>query len=338
MPAYITGIGKTKFGVLTEGIPELMQKAAMDCMADAGRQMQDVDAVIIANFAGGPQASQLHTNSLFSSIFPEFRGPSMRVEAACASGGVAIAQAVRNLKDPRVRNVLVVGVEKLSGRQTRETTTSIAMAGDRRFDQSVGMIFPAAYALMCQAHMAAYGTTLDDLAAVALKNHSNANLNPKAHFYGKAVTKAAVDASPEVCSPLRLFDCSPITDGAAAVLISSEKNGNSIEVTGSSVATDPLSLIARPTLTSMPAARRAASDALAQARVPISTVDVIEVHDCFTIAEIMAYEDLGLCKPGQGAELVRSGETTLGGRIPVNPDGGLKADGHPIGATGVRIG
>lgn len=331
--AFVNGVGKTKFGVLADGLPELIYKATTECLADASVEINDVDSVYVANFAGGPQASQLHLNSLFSSIFPEFSKTSMRIEAACASGGAAINQAVRMLSGSE--RILVIGVEKLSLPDPKTTSASIAMAGDRTLDQSTGMIFPAAYALIAQQHMLEFGTTAEDLAHVSLKNHENANLNPTAHFFGKHVTLEQIEKSPMVCSPLRLFDCSPISDGAAAVLLSREKGRNSVELAASAVSTDSLSFLQRKTLTSFPAAKRAAKDALSAAHCAIRDIDFAEVHDCFTIAELVACEDIGFCPAGESGRFARSGETSLSGSIPVNPDGGLKADGHPIGATGV---
>ncbi|MEK6923981.1 MAG: beta-ketoacyl synthase N-terminal-like domain-containing protein [Candidatus Micrarchaeota archaeon] len=335
MDLFANGAGKTKFGVLDASLFELMREATVACLQDAETPLERVDAVVVANFLAGPQASQLHLNSLFSSVFREYCGSSFRVEAACASGGAAIHAAAGLLHSPGVENVLVVGVEKLSGKSTEETTANIAMAGDRELDQKNGIIFPAAYALIAQQHSKEFGTTLEDLALVSLKNHANANLNPTAHFHDKKVTLEEIRESQEVCSPLRLYDCSPLSDGAAAVLLSRNKTSRSVNLAASSLRTDSLSLCQRATLTSLPAAKAAASDALAKAKLSITDVDAFEVHDCFTIAELVAYEDLGLCKPGGAAALIRNGETTLSGSRPVNPDGGLKADGHPIGASGV---
>lgn len=330
---FVNGVGKTKFGVLQDGLPELIYKSTTECLQDAEKELSDIDAVFVANFAGGPQSSQLHLNSLFSSVFSEFGKCSVRIEAACASGGAAVNQAIHSLH--RCKNVLVVGAEKLSHPDAKQTPYSIGLAGDRTLDQSSGMIFPAAYALIAQQHMLQHGTTLDDLALVSLKNHENANLNEKAHFFGKKVSHKQINESAVVCSPLRLFDCSPISDGAAAVLLSTEKRSRSVELAGSAVATGTLSFLQRKSLTSFPAAKKATAEALKQSTLSIKDIGVAEVHDCFTIAELIAYEDIGLCKPGESKELIRKGDTKLNGSIPVNTDGGLKADGHPIGASGV---
>ncbi len=332
MTAFITGTGKTKFGVLSESLSQLLQKAVDECLQNAGRTINDVDAVYLANFLGGPQESQLHLNALFSSIYG-FEKPALRVEAACASGAVALNQGIAALQ--KFDRVLVVGVEKLSGTDSKTASSSIAMAGGRILDQQNGIIFPAAYALLAQQHFLRYGSSIDDLTLISLKNHANANLNPKAHFYSKNVTREMIEQSPLVSTPLRLFDCSPISDGAAAVLLEKDAGRARARVSASQLRTDTISLIERNDLTSFKAVRQAAAAAYAEAGITPADVDLAEVHDCFTIAELVAYEDLGFASAGEGKQLVRSHATELNGALPVNTDGGLKADGHPIGATGV---
>lgn len=232
--------------------------------------------------------------------------------------------------------VLVVGIERMSDVAGLESTRNIGMAGDVVLDQVAGLNFPANYALVARAHMAAYGTTTRDLELVSLKNHANANLNPKAHFYLKTVTQADIDSGVTVASPLRLYDCCPVSDGAAAAVVSSHRRDRrSIPVLASAVSSDVISLSQRSSLTSFAAARDAAARAYAQAGVRPDQVSIAEVHDCFTIAEIVAMEDLGLAPEGRAVELLRVGETEREGRIPINPSGGLKAGGHAIGATGV---
>jgi len=334
MRAYIVGVGKTRFGPTSKSIAELAQEATLEALSDAGLGPDDLDALIVSNFLGGPNQRQLHLNSVVAGIFPGLHLPGWRVEAACASGGVAIHNGVLSLA--KYRTVLVLGLERMSDVVGNELTRNIGMAGDAMLDQVEGLNFPASYALVTQAHMAAYGTTTRDLDLVSLKNHRNANLNPKAHFYLKHVDQRDIDAGPSVAHPLRLFDCCPVSDGASALLIASEpRGGRSIEILASAVSTDVISLSQRSTLTSFAAAKDAASRAYLEAGIRPSDVDLAEVHDCFTIAEIVAMEDLGLAKPGEAVALLRAGETALGGRMPVNPSGGLKAGGHAIGATGV---
>jgi len=260
--------------------------------------------------------------------------PIIRVETACASSGAALFQA--GIALGRYRTILVAGVERMSGLDGPTTSYNIAMAGDAGLDRTAGLIFPASYALIASAHMHAYGTTLDDLALVSLKNHQHANLNPLAHFYHKTVTLEEIKTSAPICSPLRLFDCSPVSDGAAAVVLSAERRSDrDIKIIASALATDTLALAERARFTTFPATRIAAAQAYEQAGLGPSDVDLVQVHDCFTIAELIALEDLGFCQPGEGKELIRRGRTTRTGDIPTNVDGGLKADGHPIGASGL---
>ncbi len=329
---YISGVGKTKFGVLQEGLHELAYAAAVHALRDAGISPKELDAVYTSNFIGGPDAKQLHLNSVLVSLLQCEGIPAFRNETACASGGTAVFQAVHS----QYSNILVVGVEKMTSASGKENGMTIGFAGDRLLDQEEGLIFPASYALIAQQHMLKYGTTLEDLALVSLKNHENALLNPTAHFAHKKVTLEDIKNSEVVSSPLRLFDCSPISDGAAAIVLTKKRNGDrDIQVAASSVATDSISLVQRKSLTSFEATKKAAKEAYIQAKIKPQQLDVLEVHDCFTIAELVAMEDLGLCKPGESKEWVRAGKTKIEGELPINPDGGLKADGHPIGATGV---
>lgn len=331
---YVVGVGKTRFGPSSKSMPLLAQEAILDALEDAGLGMHEIGAFIVANYLGGPNEGRLHLNAVIASLFPGHNLPGWRVEAACASGGVAVHQGLLGLD--RYRTVLVVGVERLSGVPGMQLTRNIGMAGDLELDQGNGLNFPASYALVAQRHMQEYGTTSRDLELISLKNHDNARLNPLAHFHHKSVTQADIDAAATVAAPLRLFDCCPVSDGAAAVVLSAEKTrSRDIEILGSAVSTDAISLAQRETHTSFPAARDAAARAYSEAGIVPADVDFAEVHDCFTIAELVAMEDVGLCEPGGAAEYVRAGETLRDGSIPVNVSGGLKAGGHAIGATGV---
>jgi len=334
MPAFVIGVGKTRFGPSGHDIPYLAQEAMAEALTDAGIGVADLGALIVANFLGGPNEHQLHLNSVVAGLMPGVRLPSWRVEAACASGAAAIHQAVALLGtyDP----ILVIGVERLSGLPGAVLTRNIGMAGDVVLDQAQGLNFPASYALVAQRHMQRYGTTTRDFELVSLKNHANAQLNPKAHFHLKRVTQADIDAGATVASPLRLFDCCPVSDGAAAAVISATaSDGRSVPVLGSAIRSDAISLSQREDHTTFPAAREAAEDAYRKAGISSADVSFAEVHDCFTIAEIVAMEDLGLAEPGYATGMVRDGQTAIGGSVPINPSGGLKAGGHAIGATGV---
>lgn len=331
---YVIGIGRTKFGPLSESIAELAYKAMFEAISDSPISIRDVEAIYVSNFLGSKYTKQLHFNAVISSLLPELRIPIIGIETACASGASAIYQGLLALN--RFENVLVIGVEKMTDATKMESTEYLAMAGDRRLDQEQGMIFPANYALIAQKHMELYGTTHEDLSAVSFKNHKNANLNPLAHFNYKKVTLDMINRSPIISSPLNLFDCSPISDGAAAVVLSrTKKSRRDVKVVGSDLATDYISLSQRKELTSFASTKIAAANALNQAGIRPRDLDVVEAHDCFTIAELLAMEDIGICKPGESKDWIRKEKTALNGELPINTDGGLKADGHPIGASGI---
>jgi acetyl-CoA C-acetyltransferase len=331
---YVTGVGRTKFGALDKSLPELMYEAIFNSIDDCDLKVEDLDAVYVANFLSGPLVGQLHLNSLVSHLLPEFRKPCIRIETACASGGSAFYQALLSLS--KFENIMVVGVEKMTSSNPKETTRALAMAGDSALDYKEGLVFPASYALVAQQHMMRYNTTHDDLSLVSLKNHKNANLNPLAHFFQQEVDLETIKKSKIVCSPLNVFDCCPISDGAAAVIVSRNKRTNrDIEVIGSALAVDSLSLSQREDIISFEAVKIAARDAYEQSKVSPKDLDIAEVHDCFTIAELVAMEDLGICKPGESKDWIREGKTELNGDLPINTDGGLIGDGHPIGASGI---
>ncbi|PKP60587.1 MAG: acetyl-CoA acetyltransferase [Candidatus Altiarchaeales archaeon HGW-Altiarchaeales-1] len=330
----IIGTGRTKFGVLDKNIPELAYEAMLKSLEDSTLSITEIDAIYVANFCAGPFQNQLHLNSLISGLLPKSDIPIIRIETACASGSSALYQAIISLN--KFENIMVLGVEKMTDTDNLSASKNISAAGDKLLDQDEGLLFPANYALIAQQHMLTYGTTLDDLALVSLKNHNNGNLNELAHFYHKKVDMEVIKNSPVVCSPLRLFDCSPVSDGAAAVIISrNKKTDRDIKIVASTMATDTISLCQRKNLTSFKAAKIAAKEAYKQADIKPSDIDIAEVHDCFTISELIAMEDIGLCKEGESKYMIRENRTTLQGDIPINTDGGLKADGHPIGASGL---
>ncbi len=331
---YVLGVGRTKFGTLTETMPELAYQAMYNAINDSPISIEDVEAVYVSNFLGGPYEKQLHLNSVVSSLLPDLHLPIIRVETACASGSSALYQAIIALS--RFDNIMIVGVEKMTNASSEESTQNLGMAGDRSADQAHGLIFPGHYALVAQQHMQKYGTTHEDLELVAFKNHCNSRLNPLAHFNHKDVSREMIKNAQLIATPLNLFDCSPISDGAAAVVISKDqKSDRDVTITGSSLFTDHISLSHRKKHTSLEAAKRAGNQAFAQAGIAPKDLDIVEVHDCFTINELVAMEDLGICKPGESKDWVRQEKTTIKGEMPINTDGGLKADGHPIGATGL---
>ena len=330
----ITGVGRTKFGILSKSLVELTYEAMFNAIEDSPLDINDIDAIYVSNFLGGPLNGQLHFNSIIASLLPSINIPIIRIETACASSSVAFNQALNSLK--KMPNIMIIGVEKMTGTKLMSPTDAIAMAGDHEIDFEQGLIFPAAYALIAQQYMQKYGVTHDILELVSYINHINANRNPLAHFYHKEVTREMIKNSQMVASPLNLFDCSPLSDGAVAIIISDKKHADrDIRILSSRIATDTISLTQRADMTSFLATKIAGAQAYKDAGITPKKIDVVEVHDCFTISELLALEDLGFCAPGESSTMIENGDILLDGALPVNPDGGLKANGHPIGATGL---
>jgi acetyl-CoA C-acetyltransferase len=331
---YINGVGRTKFGILSKSLVELTYEAMFNAIEDSPFAISDIDAIYVSNFLGGPLNGQLHFNSIIASLLPSINIPIIRIETACASSSVAFNQALNSLK--KMPNIMIIGVEKMTGTKLMSPTDAIAMAGDHENDFEQGLIFPAAYALIAQQYMQKYGVSHDILEMVSYINHKNANRNPLAHFYHKEVTREMIKNSQMVASPLNLFDCSPLSDGAVAIIISDKKHADrDIRILSSRIATDTISLTQRADLTSFLATKIAGEKAYKDAGITSDKVDVVEVHDCFTISELLALEDLGFCAPGESSKMIENGDILIDGALPVNPDGGLKANGHPIGATGL---
>jgi acetyl-CoA C-acetyltransferase len=331
---YINGVGRTKFGILSKSLVELTYEAMFNAIEDSPFAISDIDAIYVSNFLGGPLNGQLHFNSIIASLLPSINIPIIRIETACASSSVAFNQALNSLK--KMPNIMIIGVEKMTGTKLMSPTDAIAMAGDHENDFEQGLIFPAAYALIAQQYMQKYGVTHDILELVSYINHVNANRNPLAHFYHKEVTREMIKNSQMVASPLNLFDCSPLSDGAVAIIISDKKHADrDIRILSSRIATDTISLTQRADMTSFLATKIAGAQAFKDAGITPKKIDVVEVHDCFTISELLALEDLGFCAPGESSTMIENGDILIDGALPVNPDGGLKANGHPIGATGL---
>lgn len=331
---FIRGVGRTKFGVLSQSLQEMAYEVILGSLEDAELSIMDIDAIIISNFLGGPLNSQLHLNSVIASLLPDINIPILRVETACASSSIALKQAMYSLQD--YENVMVLGVEKMTSNSRIGQTESIQMAADKYLDQSHGLIFPANYALIAQQYMLKYSIGHELLEKVSYINHQNANLNPLAHFYYKKVNMEMIKKAPIIATPLTLFDCSPVSDGAAGLIVSKKRSlDRDVEILSSQFITDSISLTQRNNFTSFKAAKIASKNAYKDAGITSKNVDILEVHDCFTISELVALEDLGFCSPGEAKDLIMNDEILRDGSIPVNMDGGLKANGHPIGATGL---
>ncbi|HDD70485.1 thiolase domain-containing protein [Candidatus Bathyarchaeota archaeon] len=336
----IISAGLSKFGK-RKGLyaRELFAEAAKEAFDRCPKldPKKDIKALFVGHM-GESYEHQGHTGATVADWAGLLHIPATRVETACASSGAALRAGIYAILSGLCDVVMVGGVEKMTNRTTPEVTEFLAMASDFPFEQWHGITFPGLYALMATAHMHKYGTTEAQLAAVAVKNHHNGFLNPKAHMQ-KEVTLETALSSRVIAWPLKLYDCSLITDGASCLVITKPEiakkyTDTPIHIIGSGQASDSIGIYERESLTSLVAAKIAAKQAYEMAGIGPEDVDVAEVHDCFTIAEIIAYEDLGFCKAGEGGRLVESGETTLEGRLPVNTSGGLKAKGHPVGATG----
>ena len=332
----VIGVGMTPFGELWQhSLRSLSVEAALEAMRDAGADT--LDGIYLGNMAGGQFVGQEHLGPLLADHLGLRGVPVTRVESACASGGVAVRSAFFEVASGMSDLVLAVGVEKMN--DGADATNVLATAADQETEAYHGITFPGLYAMIARAHMAQHGTTLEDLAAVSVKNHRHGALNPKAQFR-QEVTLEQVMTSSLVADPLRLLHCSPVSDGAAAVLLcpldrATEFTDRPVKIRASGMATSTMALADRRDPAFLDAVSLAGSRAYHMAGLGPADIDVAEVHDCFSIAEICVVEALCFAEQGRGGEAARTGETALGGRLPVNTSGGLKSKGHPVGATGV---
>lgn len=340
MKVAIIGVGTTNFGENWDmNLRQLAIEAGTKAILDAGIRGRDLDAIYLGNMSAGRFVGQEHVAAMVSGELG-LSIPAIRIEGACASGGLALRQGLFAILSGQHDIVLVGGAEKMTDLMTDGVTSSLMGAGDQEWEAYYGVTFPSLYAMIARRHMFEFGTTREQMAKVAVKNHYNGSLNPIAQFKKNITVKQVLD-SPMVADPLTLFDCSPITDGAAALILCKNKLAKKyvddpVYIIGSGQASDTLALHDRRSLTTLDATVKAAKEAYKQAGINSGDVDLAEVHDCFTIAEIVATEDLGFCKKGEGGKLLDEGATDIGGRIPINTSGGLKAVGHPVGATGVK--
>jgi acetyl-CoA C-acetyltransferase len=332
----IVGAGMTPFGELWESsLRDLFVDAALAALRDAGADR--LDGIYVGNMSGGQFVGQEHVGPLMADHLGMRGVPSTRVESACASGGAALRTAFFEVASGASDLVLAAGVEKMN--DGADVTGVLASAADQEGEVYHGVTFPGLYALIARAHMATHGTTIEDLAAVSVKNHRHGALNPKAQFR-QAVTAEQVMASSMVADPLRLLHCSPVSDGAAAVLLcplsrAREFTDRPVKIRASGMATSAMALADRKDPAWLDAVNLAATRAYEMARLGPQDIHVAEVHDCFAIAELCVLEALCFTERGGAGAATRAGETSLGGRIPVNTSGGLKSKGHPVGATGI---
>ncbi len=363
----VVGAGMSKFGTFPElTTRDLFVQAFQEMRGtvDQGLDPNDIEAVYVGNYSSDLFEGQGHTAPIMTSWVGLSPRPATRVEDACASGGVALRQGILAVASGLYDVVLVGGIEKMSSLPTEKVTDSLATAGDTIYEIPAGFTFPGFYAAMGTAYMHAYDCTPDTFLRVGMKNHENGALNDKAQFgqriadimqaRKKSAEKKGLPiptwsnemefmrddrANPLIAWPLRLFDCSPISDGAATVLLVSEDmakrfTDHPLYVIGSGQASDG-ALHDRSTLTAIPAAQLAGEQAYAMAQIKPADIKIAEVHDCFTIAEIIATEDLGFFEPGRGWQAADAGQTARHGSRPINTSGGLKSKGHPVGASGV---
>ena len=361
----IVGSGMTRFHNklhMDKTGRELFVEAALDAAGsvDNGFNFRDANALFVGNFTSDVFEGQGHTAAVIADWLGINPMPAYRIEDACASSGAALNLGAITIASGMADVVIVGGVEKMSRLTTDQVTDALALAADSSFETSVGFTFPSIYAAMASSYFKKYNTTWDQLAAITIKNHRNCVLNPKAQFQsdimatGKKMGEKSgrifkdemeflrSDLNPIIASPLRLFDCCPVSDGAAVVILAANEvagkyTDTPVKIIGMGQASDTIALHSRPDFTTLRAAVKASKDAYKMAGVTPKSIQVADVHDCFTIAEVIATEDLGFFPKGQGGKAAEEGKTTLNGELPINPDGGLKAKGHPVGATGTAM-
>ncbi len=337
----IIGIGHGVFGRRSDAtVQELAFEAFRTAMDDAGIERKDLDASVIGS------VPEYHKQRSLAGVINEYLGlipkPAWLTEVACASGSAAIRTAWMAIKAGVHDIIAVIGCQKMTELETPEILALMGRVGEVQWESIYGTTFPGYYSLFARRHMHEFGTTHEQLLKVAIKNHYYGAKNKYA-FFQKEITMEKALASDMVAAPLQVFDCCVNADGAACVILANEDRAKEIckkpvvWLEGMGCATASMSVLRRPNLYSIPSAVEAGAQAYEMAGVGPGDIKVAEVHDCFTIAEIMAYEDLGFCKKGDGGRFIEDRQTYIGGKIPVNVDGGLKAKGHPIGTTGVSM-
>lgn len=326
---FLVGMGQTRFGEWwNQSLRDLVDEAVTAAMETSPCTALDIDAVVVANMLGESLSGQAQLGAMTSALLPH-RPPALRVEAACGSGGIAIHTACALLESGRASTVLVVGAEKMTDATSADVAAALMGAADAELDATCGLTFPGIFGIIARRYMHDYGLTRQELNLVSSVHHHHARDNPFAQFRSP-ITPEAVGASALVADPLRLLDCSPVSDGAAAVLLSTQFPSD-ILLRASQIAADTLSLTDRMSITSFAATKDAALRAYAEASAEPDDMDCLEIHDCFSIAALIALEDLGLAAPGEGITLYAHSTERC-----INRSGGLKACGHPVAATGVK--
>jgi acetyl-CoA C-acetyltransferase len=340
MKVGVVGTFVSKFGELWgKSLGDLLLESAQGALENAKISPKDIDAIYVGNMLSGSLGNQENVGSYTADSLSLFI-PSVRVEAACASGGIAIHTSMQALQAGTYKTVLVIGAEKMTDHLQDEVSTVLMGAGGEK-ERISGTTFAGLYALLAKVYMETYGVSSKDLAAVSVQNHFHGSFNPKAQFRSP-ITIDDVLKSTQIADPLHLLDCSPISDGAAAVVLTTDekllkKQKKIVAITASEVATDTLQITERKTLTSLSATVTAAHNAYKKTGLTPKDINVAEVHDCFSIAQVLAIEDLGFSKRGKALSDIAKKKYMIGkGKQIINPSGGLKACGHPVGATGVK--
>lgn len=334
----IIGVSQTKFGELWDAsFRSLVAEAGIEAITDSNIGGDDLDAMYVGNMSSGLFVNQEHIASLISDHMGLNPIPCTRVEAACASGSLALRQGILAVASGYHDIVVSAGVEKMT--DVVDATPAIATASDVEWEAQQGATFPSLYAMIAKRHMYEYGTTREQLAEFSVIAHHNASNNPKAQFPFEVSIDKVLNST-MVADPLTLFDCSPVSDGAAAVVLCPAEDAHKytdtpIYVKASQQASGTIALHDRRDITTIDATRYASRAAYKQAGLTTKDIDLAEVHDCFTINGLLAVEDLGFCEKGQGGKVIEDGQTRVDGDFPINPSGGLKARGHPLGATGI---
>jgi len=336
----VVGIGHGKFGRRSDAtVQELAFEAYRDALQDAGITGEDIDASVVGS------VPEYHKQRSLAGVIQEYLSlnpkPTWLTEVACASGSAAIRTAWMSIRSGLHDVVAVIGCQKMTELKTAEILALMGRVGEVQWESVFGTTFPGYYAMFAQSHMHKYGTTREQLSLVAVKNHYYGARNDKALFR-KEITVEKAMASDPVATPFLVYDCCANADGAACMILAAEDRAKAMSdrvvwLDGVGCASSSMSVLRRPDLTGLPSATAAGNQAYTMAGVTPKDIKVAEVHDCFTIAEIMAYEDLGFCEKGQGGPFIAEKQAYVGGATPVNVDGGLKAKGHPIGATGVSM-
>jgi acetyl-CoA C-acetyltransferase len=332
----VIGCGMTKFGELWKlSIRDMFVEAALKAIDDA--KVDRVASMYVGSMTPGLFVGQEHIGALMADYLGIAHIPAVRIESACCSGGMAFRSGFFEVASGYSDVVMVGGVEKMT--DGADVTYALATAADQEYEVYHGVTFPGLYAMIARAHMHKYGTTREQLAMVSVKNHRNGSLNPNAQFPGEVTVDQVIKAT-MVADPLTVLDSSPVSDGAACVILASmdfarKLKGPAVKVLGTGAATDTLALHAREDITKLEAVKLSAEAAYKMAGVKPADISLAEVHDCFSIAEICIIEELGFVDKGKGGPFTEQGHTALTGKIPVNTSGGLKSKGHPVGATGI---